>query len=139
MWPDLINGSFELVGAYFTWRNWMQLRQDRTIAGVYWPTTAFFAAWGLWNLVYYPALGQWASFIGGMVLVAGNVAWVALAMHLQRGELLVAMSWQLLHVSDLIHHSCKPAQNARYRFALHLSIQIDLLAREVWRMGKAAS
>lgn len=45
MWPDLINGSIELIGAFFTWRNWQQLRRDRSIAGVYWPTTAFFSAW----------------------------------------------------------------------------------------------
>lgn len=83
MWPDLINGSFQLVGAYFTWRNWLQLRRDRTLSGVYWPTTAFFSAWGLWNLVYYPALGQWASLIGGMALVAGNIAWVALAIKIR--------------------------------------------------------
>lgn len=82
MWPDLINGGFELIGAYFTWRNFVQLRRDRHLAGVYWPTTAFFAAWGLWNLIYYPALGQWASFAGGVLLVAGNVAWVALAIRL---------------------------------------------------------
>lgn len=83
MWPDLINGGFELIGAYFTWRNWLQLRRDRTITGVYWPTTAFFSAWGIWNLVYYPALGQWASLVGGAVLVAGNVAWVVLAIRLR--------------------------------------------------------
>lgn len=81
-WPDLINGSFELVGAVFTWRNYVQLRRDRVLRGVYWPTAAFFAAWGLWNLVYYPALGQWASFLGGMLLVSGNVAWVVLAVRL---------------------------------------------------------
>lgn len=86
LWPDLINGSFELIGAYFTWRNWLQLRRDRHLAGVYWPTTAFFAAWGLWNLIYYPALGQWASFAGGVLLVAGNVAWVALAIQLKFNE-----------------------------------------------------
>ena len=82
IWPDLINGGFELLGAVFTWRNYLQLRRDRRVAGVYWPTTAFFAAWGLWNLVYYPALAQWASFIGGIALVAGNVAWVVLALRL---------------------------------------------------------
>lgn len=82
-WPDLINGSFELVGAWFTWRNYVQLRRDRVLRGVYWPTSAFFAAWGLWNLVYYPALGQWFSFMGGVLLVAGNVAWVAMAVQLQ--------------------------------------------------------
>lgn len=84
--PDLINGGFELVGALFTWRNFLQLRRDRTIAGVYWPTTAFMVAWGLWNLVYYPSLAQWASFIGGVLLVAGNVAWVALAIRIMRAD-----------------------------------------------------
>lgn len=82
-WPDLINGGFELLGAVFTWRNFLQLRLDRDIRGVYWPTTAFFAAWGLWNLIYYPALHQWASFAGGVLLVSGNLAWVAMAIHLQ--------------------------------------------------------
>lgn len=83
LWPDLINGGFELLGAAFTWRNYQQLRRDRQVHGVYWPTTAFFAAWGLWNLVYYPTLGQWASFAGGVLLVAGNVAWVGLAIQLK--------------------------------------------------------
>ena len=82
-WPDLINGGFELIGAFFTWRNAWQLRKDREIKGVYWPTTLFFAAWGLWNLVYYPAMQQWASFIGGVALVAGNLAWVVMAVRLQ--------------------------------------------------------
>jgi polyferredoxin len=81
--PDLINGGFELIGAFFTWRNAWQLRKDREIKGVYWPTTLFFAAWGLWNLVYYPTLQQWASFIGGVALVAGNLAWVVMAVRLQ--------------------------------------------------------
>lgn len=84
--PDLITGGFELVGAFFTWRNFLQLRRDRRFAGVYWPATAFFAAWGLWNLLYYPALAQWASFAGGVALVAGNVAWVGLALKLKRKE-----------------------------------------------------
>jgi hypothetical protein len=83
IWPDLINGGFEMLGAVLTWRNFEQLRRDRTIAGVYWPTTAFFSAWGGWNLIYYPALGQWASFCGGVLLVSGNVAWVALALKLR--------------------------------------------------------
>lgn len=82
-WPDLINGSFELIGAIFTWRNAAQLRRDREIRGVYWPTAAFMAVWGLWNLVYYPTLGQWASFAGGVLLVTGNLAWVAMAVQLQ--------------------------------------------------------
>ena len=86
LWPDIINGCIELIGACFTWRNFVQLRRDRHLVGVYWPTTAFFAAWGLWNLIYYPALGQWFSFAGGVLLVAGNVGWVMLAIRLRQGE-----------------------------------------------------
>lgn len=83
MWPDLINASVELGGAYFTWRNYLELRRARELRGVYWPTMAFFTAWGIWNLVYYPALGQWYSFAAGIVLAAGNLAWVLLAVSLQ--------------------------------------------------------
>lgn len=75
---DLINALFEFIGALLTWRNFVQLRRDRQVRGVYWPATAFWAAWGLWNLAYYPSLGQWWSFAAGVLLVAGNVAWVVL-------------------------------------------------------------
>lgn len=78
-WNDVGNGIFETGGAWFTWMNFIKLRQDRVIKGVYWPATVFFTIWGLWNLVYYPSLGQWFSFVGGAVLVAGNVAWSAYA------------------------------------------------------------
>lgn len=86
MSPDAINAAFELVGSFMTWRNFVQLRRDRTVAGVYWPVTAFFSVWGLWNLWYYPALGQWLSFSAGIVLCMGNIAWVILALRLRRQE-----------------------------------------------------
>ena len=87
-WPelgtaDLVNGGFEMAGAVLTWRNYVELKRAREIRGVYWPTQAFFAAWGLWNLAYYPMLGQWASFAGGVLLVAGNAAWVGLAVRVR--------------------------------------------------------
>ena len=80
MLPDHINGLFEFTGAYFTWRNAYTLYRDKQIKGVYWPTTAFFSAWGIWNLFYYPALNQMWSFFGGIVLVIGNIAWLLLLM-----------------------------------------------------------
>lgn len=82
---DFINGSFEAIGAWATWANVARLRADRRVAGVDWRSMAFFTGWGLWNLFYYPHLGQWLSFAGGALLVSGNVAWVALALKYRRG------------------------------------------------------
>ena len=84
IWPDLINGIFESIGAIMTWRNYIQLRRDMNFSGVYWPCTAFFSTWGIWNLIYYPSLNQWFSFVGGIVLVSGNLMWVALAYKLYK-------------------------------------------------------
>lgn len=78
MYQDYINGIFEFVGAFFTWKNAFVLYKDKMIKGVYWPTIAFFSLWGLWNLHYYPSLQQWASFSGGTLLVGGNITWVVL-------------------------------------------------------------
>jgi hypothetical protein len=81
---DWINGGFESVGAILSFLNLRRLLADKHIAGVQWQVTAFWAAWGLWNLVYYPALGQWLSFSGGVLLVASNLTWVALAIRYTR-------------------------------------------------------
>ena len=81
---DLANGAFELVGAAVCWINAHKLFVDREVKGVYWPATAFFTVWGVWNLFYYPALGQWYSFAAGVFLVTGNAAWVVLALKFRR-------------------------------------------------------
>lgn len=83
MTPDAINAGLELGGAYFTWMNARQLYKDKEIKGVYWPTWVFFSVWGLWNLYYYPSLDQWLSFYAGIVLIAGNLAWVYMAVKLR--------------------------------------------------------
>lgn len=81
---DAINAAFELVGAVLAWKNFSRLLRDREVKGVYWPATAFWSVWGLWNLYYYPSLGQWLSTCAGAVLVAGNVAWVVAAIRWRR-------------------------------------------------------
>ena len=80
---DATNALFELAGAVLTWRNALQLHRDQEIKGVYWPVTGFFAAWGAWNLYYYPSLGQTLSFAAGALLFAGNCAWVVMALRLR--------------------------------------------------------
>jgi len=79
MTPDITNALFELAGGYFTWINAWVLFKDKEIKGIYLPAWFFFTAWGVWNLFYYPALGQWYSFYAGIALVSGNVMWVSLA------------------------------------------------------------
>ena len=81
---DIANAVFEAGGALAAWKNALQLYRDRAIKGVYWPVYAFYSIWGLWNLVYYPSLGQPWSFAAGVVLVAGNIAWVGQAIRFRK-------------------------------------------------------
>ncbi len=82
--PDIVNGLFEVLGGLTTALNIRALMRDKEVKGVDWRLTFFYTAWGLWNLFYYPHLGQWASFAGGVVIVAGNAVWLALVIHYRR-------------------------------------------------------
>ena len=74
--PDLVNGLFELFGAAFVYLHIRQIRKDKKVAGVSIPAIFFFTSWGFWNLFYYPHLGQWLSFVGGMAIVTTNAVWI---------------------------------------------------------------
>jgi hypothetical protein len=67
---------FELFGSAMLWRNVLQLYRDKQVKGVHWSATFFFAAWGYWNLFYYPHLDQWWSFAGGVSIVIANTIWL---------------------------------------------------------------
>jgi hypothetical protein len=69
---DITNGLFEFGGAWFIYGHIRKLLADKLVRGVYWPATAFFAAWGWWNVYYYPSLGQWFSFAGGLAIVTSQ-------------------------------------------------------------------
>lgn len=86
MTPDLINGLFELLGSLVLWRNVRQLYVDKMIRGVHWTATGFFAAWGYWNLYYYPSLDQWWSFAGGCSIVLANTVWLGQMLYYGRGR-----------------------------------------------------
>lgn len=77
-WPDLINGGFELYGGIAALGNCRAVLRDKAVAGVSIVSTAFFTSWGVWNIYYYAHLDQWASWAGGLVIVAANTLWVAL-------------------------------------------------------------
>lgn len=76
--PDLINGLFEASGAVFLGMNVRQALKDKMIRGVHWGPTVYFTAWGIWNLYYYPSLGQWVSLAGGLGISGMNLVWAAL-------------------------------------------------------------
>lgn len=82
--PDVVNGVFEGVGGLMLFADCLRLWWEKAIAGVNWQVRAFFLAWGVWNLFYYPHLDQWFSFGGGLLIVIANAIWVALAVHYSR-------------------------------------------------------
>lgn len=84
MWMDLTNGIFETIGAMCVLLNVHRLHVDREIRGVHWAPTIFFTSWGLWNVVYYPSLGQWWSTAGGALLVLANLWWLVLVWRYRR-------------------------------------------------------
>lgn len=81
MWPDAVNAAFELVGAVTVWANIRRIWVDRVVRGVDWRVFIFFTVWGMWNLFYYPHLGQWLSFWGGAVITLSNAIWVVLVIY----------------------------------------------------------
>lgn len=75
-WSDIINGFYEFMGAPFILMSIIQLFKDKKVRGISWIHVAFFSSWGYWNLYYYPHLGQWVSFCGGICLVLTNTFWL---------------------------------------------------------------
>jgi hypothetical protein len=73
--PDLVNGLFELFGGVFVSMNIYQLYNDKKVNGIHWGSSVFFTSWGIWNIYYYPFLGQWLSFCGGIFICVANIIW----------------------------------------------------------------
>ena len=75
---DLINAAFECLAGFMVLNHCRVLLKDKAVAGISILSTFFFSLWGVWNLYYYPSLGQWWSFFGGLFIVVANFLWVAL-------------------------------------------------------------
>jgi len=83
--PDLGNAAFEGFATVISMLNVWQILKDKEVKGVSaWPTIGF-TMWGIWNLFYYPFLGQTYSAIaaGGMITV--NATWLYLYWKYTRG------------------------------------------------------
>jgi len=86
MWPDIVNGSYELLGAPFILLSVIKLAREKRVQGVSWVHAGFFASWGCWNLFYYPHLGQWFSFVGGIAIVIVNTIWLGQLIYYSSGR-----------------------------------------------------
>jgi hypothetical protein len=69
-----------------TWLNVRRLYKDKTVVGVDWRITVFWTVWGIFNLGFYPALGLWLSFAGGVSIVIANATGVAMVMHYRKNR-----------------------------------------------------
>jgi hypothetical protein len=98
--PDLINGIFECSGGFFIALSIRRLHRDKKVRGVAWQPVAFFTTWGLWNLYFYPALDQWLSFAGGVLLVATNAVWLLQMLYYLRQEKAQDKIWRDLIDAD---------------------------------------
>ena len=74
--PDMINGMFEFIAGPFILLSILKLHREKKVRGVSCVHVLYFTCWGFWNLFYYPHLGQWVSFIGGIVIAFVNTIWV---------------------------------------------------------------
>ncbi|RKZ81255.1 MAG: hypothetical protein DRQ35_00550 [Gammaproteobacteria bacterium] len=76
--PDLINASFEILGAIFVLNHCKVLYREKTVAGISIISVAYFLLWGLYNLFYYPHLNQSWSFYAAITITIANTLWVIL-------------------------------------------------------------
>lgn len=83
-WPDAVNGTFEFGIGVLALKNVQALARDQVVKGVHWGVTAWAGLWGIWNLYYYPHLGQWLSFAGGLTIVSINLLWLAMVFYYWR-------------------------------------------------------
>lgn len=83
---DIINGVFECGGGFAILLSVRRLHRDKQVKGVHPLPVLFFTTWGLWNLFYYPSLGQWMSFAGGLFIVIVNAIWLAQIAYYSRRE-----------------------------------------------------
>lgn len=73
---DLVNAAFELGGTFMMLPTLIHAWRLREVRGVHLSTPLFFWIWGVWNIAYYPALGQSWSFAAGCLLTFTNTLWI---------------------------------------------------------------
>lgn len=81
MTPDMINGSFELMGGLLKGIDVYTLYRDKEVKGISMFPVYAFTLWACWNVIYYPMINQYWSFIGGLFLLVTNLTWTSMALY----------------------------------------------------------
>jgi hypothetical protein len=74
--PDVTQACWELGSAVFGTLNIRAIRKSKRLEGVHWVPTAFFFAWGIYNLWFYAVLQLPVAWWGGMVITIVNMVWL---------------------------------------------------------------
>lgn len=61
--------------------------RDKSVSGLSILASSYFTLWGLWNLYYYPHLGQSLSYYGALSLVIANTVYIALLLYYSNKKL----------------------------------------------------
>lgn len=105
---DAINGSFELAAGLFVLNHCRVLKAHKSLRGVSMISMGFFTLWGVWNMYYYPALGQPLSFYGGVFVVAANAFYFGMALHYRRQEALCIFDEHQIYLgAESAGHECR--------------------------------
>ncbi len=83
-WNWFGNAMFEFFGSMALMKNVFKLHADKMVRGYHWAATAYFMSWGYWNIFYYPSVGDWWSFTGGLFVVAVNTFWLGQMIHYRK-------------------------------------------------------
>jgi hypothetical protein len=77
-WTDIVNALFEFGAVFALWLHIKRLMKDKAVSGVSILATAFFSAWGYWNIFFYPHNGLLLSGIAGAAVALLNTIYVVL-------------------------------------------------------------
>lgn len=84
--PDIINGLFETLASISILNHCRVVRNSGQAHGSSLLSTMFFMVWGMWNIWYYPQLGQVFSFWAGIAVLGANLFWVCTIWNIRRHE-----------------------------------------------------
>jgi hypothetical protein len=84
--PDITQAFWEFGSACFQLLNVRAIRASKGISGVHWIPTAFFGAWGVYNLWFYTVLNLPLAYWAGLFITLVNGVWLGHVAYYTRGN-----------------------------------------------------